>query len=134
MADTAISSRVSRYGQIEDILRHYSSGALTAANDKWRWVIPCYGRIVDVICDSATAGSGGTSDIIDVHVNGTTIYTTQDNRPTLLVGNTGLFSEADAGPDGTLTVVPGDVVSCDVDQIATTGSALFTITILIVGR
>ena len=135
MADTAITSRISRFGEVEEILRHCSPAALTTGTYKWEWVIPCYGRIADIICNAETIGVDGTSTLIDVNKNGTTLYTTQANRPTLLLANTGLFSEAGVGPDAALTVVPGDIISYDVDQITTTtGPARFTITILIIGR
>lgn len=131
MADTAITSRITRYGEIVDILRHVSPAALTTGTYKWEWPITCFCKIADVICNSETAGSGGTSDLIDVNINGTSIYTTAGNRPTLLQADTGLFSEDGVGPDGTITLVPGDIVSYDVDQIATTGSARFSITIIL---
>lgn len=129
MADTVITSRNRRAFNVRHIFSHYSSAALTATATKWEWVVPFDCHILDVICDSETAGSGGTSDIIDVNVNGTTIYTTQANRPTLLVGNTGLFTEA--GEPSTHQLVAGDVLSYDVDQIATTGSARFKIAVLV---
>ena len=132
MTDYAITARVAR-GLAQHVFEDYSNGALTAAGQKREWIVTFYGRIVDVICDSETAGSGGTSDIIDVNKNGTTIYTTQANRPTLSVGNTGMFTEA-GEPNGTLTVVPGDILSYDVDQICTTGSARFKISIVCVER
>ena len=132
MADTAVTSRVTRYGEIVDILRDKNVAALTSGASKGEWVITCYCKIADVICNSETAGSGGTSDLIDVNINGTTIYTTQGNRPTLLQADTGMFTEALAGPDETLiSLVPGDIVSWDVDQVSTTGSARFTITIIL---
>ena len=92
MADTAITSRVSRYHEVEEILRHVSPAATTTGTYKWEWPILCFARIADVICNAETIGVDGTSTIIDVNVNGTTIYTTQDNRPTLLLAETGLFS------------------------------------------
>ena len=131
MADTAITVR-RPFGRGFQIFQHYSNAALTAATNKWEWIVPVPLRIIDVICDSEAAGSGGVSDIIDVNKNGTTIYTTQANRPTLLVGNTGLFTEA--GEPEVVTLVPGDILSYDVDQICTTGSTRFKIAIICVGR
>lgn len=131
MADTAITPKIAR-GVGVHIFDHYIAAALTAATEKWEWIVPFPARIIDVICDSETAGSGGTSDIIDVNINGTTIYTTQANRPTLLVGNTGMFTEA--GEPEIRTIDAGDILSFDVDQIATTGSARFKIAIIVVRR
>lgn len=130
MADTAITVRLAR-GRASHIFEYYSNAALTTGV-KQEWIATFHGRIVDVIMDSETAGSGGTSDIVDIHKNGTTIYTTQANRPTLLVGNTGLFTEA--GEPEITTFVPGDILLLEVDQIATTGSARFKCTIVCVER
>ena len=133
MTDTAISSRESKGSNIALILEDYSNAALTTGTEKKEWVCPIYGRIVDVIVDSETAGlTGGTSDIIDVNIGGTTIYTTQGNRPTLLLADTGLWAEA-AEPE-VQNLSPGDIVSYDVDQICTTGSARVKISILIARR
>ena|SRR3972149_1693266 len=129
MVDTAIVSRVSRADHVDAILEYYSNAAITATTEKREWVVPFYGKILDVIVDSETAGSGGTSDIADVHLNGVTIYTTQGNRPTLLLADTGLWTEA-AEPEIT-AVSPGDIISLDIDQICTTGSARVKVAILL---
>ena len=131
MTDTAISLKVPRGTSIET-LRFVNVAAITSGADKWRHTVTRYCRITDVVVDSITAGSGGTSDIIDIHLNGTTIYTTQANRPTLLQGDTGMFTEAGEPEVTELNV--GDIISVDVDQIATTGSAKFTIAIVTVAR
>ena len=131
MTDFPITVRRA-FGNDIHLLTWQQTAALTATNGKWQWVIPFPARIVDVICNSETVGSGGVSDIIDVHLNGTTIYTTQANRPTLLVGDTGMFTEA--GEPEVVVLRTGDILSVDVDQIATTGSALFSITIILVRR
>jgi len=132
MTDFPIDVRSGRFGNGIVVLEHYIAAALTTGTEKWEWICPIDGTIQDVICDSATAGSGGTSDIIDVNKNGTTIYTTQANRPTLLSGDTGMFDEAKE-PQVT-SVRAGDIISFDVDQIASTGSARFKINVIIRGR
>ena len=129
MADNVIVSRASRANTVDLVLEHYTSAALTAATEKKEWVIPFYCRIIDVIIDSETANSGEADDIADVNINGTTIYTTQANRPTLTLSNTGLWAEA-AEPEVT-ALSPGDIISYDIDQIATTGSARVKVTILL---
>lgn len=133
MTDFPITVRIP-HGVAVHTFEDFSNAAITTGTAKREWIVTFYGRIVDIICDSETAGSGGTSDIIDVNKNGTTLYTTQANRPTLLVGNTGMFTEAGVGPDAALTVVPGDILSYDIDQIATTGGARFKIIIICVER
>lgn len=129
MTDFPASSRSPQLGVPRQVFNHYIAAALTAATVKWEWIVPFNCRLRDVICDSETAGSGGTSDIIDVNRNGTTIYTTQANRPTLLVGDTGMFTEA--GEPEVTGFLAGDILSFDVDQIATTGSARFKIAIVV---
>ena len=133
MADNAITVRNPRVGPMGlVILSHYSNAALTAATNKQEWIVPINGVIVDVVADSETANSGESTDIIDVNRNGTTIYTTQANRPILGAADTGLFVEA--GEPEVTAVRAGDILSYDVDQIATTGSARFKIAIVIAGR
>lgn len=129
MTDFPIGSTVTLEVVKVDTFSHYSAAALTAAATKYEWIVPFRCKILDVICDSETAGqTGGTSDIIDVNKNGTTIYTTQGNRPTLLLGNTGHFT---AGRPEVTSLAVGDILSYDVDQICTTGSARFKIVILV---
>lgn len=132
MADAAVVSRESKGSNIALILESYTSAALTTGTNKKEWVCPIYGRIVDVIVDSETANSGESTDIIDVNINGTTIYTTQGNRPTLVALDTGLWPEA-AEPE-VQNLSPGDIVAFDVDQIATTGAARTKVTVLIARR
>lgn len=58
----------------------------------------------------------GASVIVDVNKNGTTIFTTQSNRPTIAIsGNSDLSSV----PDIT-TAAAGDYITVDVDQIGST--------------
>ncbi|KKM80337.1 hypothetical protein LCGC14_1340930 [marine sediment metagenome] len=131
MTDVAVTVggiREGRFGTGLVVLEGYSLAAITATTFK-DWICPIHGRIVDVVVDSETANSGESSDIMDVDINGTTIYTTQGNRPTLPTSDTGLWAEA-AEPE--ITVVrPGDIITATVDQIATTGSARVKMLVLI---
>ena len=130
MTDYAVSPRKDRYeGVATFILEHYTAAALTTGTNKKQWIVPFPYRIVDVIVNSEAAGSGGTSTIIDVNINGTTIYTTQGNRPTLLTADTGMYTEA-AEPEIT-SGKGGDVIAYDIDQIASTGPTLTTVTIVL---
>ena len=131
MTDRALSTVITRRhpGAAPIILQFTTIAALTAAADKWRWIVPFDGVIVDVLVDSETAGSGGTSDIADIHLNGTTIFTTQANRPTLLVSDTGAWTKA--GKPEVVKVSAGDILTYDIDQICTTGSAKNTVCIII---
>jgi hypothetical protein len=77
------------------------------------WVAPSAFTISKIYSYRGTPGTSG-STIIDVHKNGTTIYTTQANRPTLAYTETG--SKQATAPDIT-SVTAGDVLTIDIDQI-----------------
>ena len=64
----------------------------------------------------------GANIILDVNVNGTSIYTTQANRPNIADGAVSVTATL---PD-VVNLAIGDVVSIDVDQIgiATAGANL----------
>ena len=67
----------------------------------------------------ATLGTAptGSSAIIDVHKNGTTIFTTQANRPTIAAsGNTsGKVTNHDV-----TSLANGDYLTVDIDQVGST--------------
>ena len=131
MVDVAITTggiREGRFGTGLVLLEGYSLAAITATTFK-DWICPIHGKIVDVIVDSETANSGESEDIMDIDINGTTIYTTQGNRPSLVASDTGLWIE-DGEPEIT-KVRPGDIITATVDSIATTGSARVKCLILI---
>ena len=138
MPDNAIAIKYeNKTGNKVFVFEHYTSGALTAAATKKEWIVPFYARIVDVVVDSAGAGVGTNPTIIDVNRNGTTIFTDQDNRPTLRSNNTGYYLNGADGfserlkPDIT-RLVPGDILSYDVDQIqATSGNTRTTVAIIL---
>lgn len=113
MADNSIDVRDSR-GSASYFYCVMPRLATETAATHAKWIVPCYGHIVDVIVDADTAPTGADS-IVDIHLNGTTIYTTQANRPTLSDGDTGYYSEA-AEPEVT-AVKPGDVLQLIIDQI-----------------
>ena len=131
MADTAITAKRT-FGTAERYLEYYSNAALTTGV-KAEFVITRHCRIADVIIDSETAGSGGSADIIDIHKNGTTIYTTQGNRPTINSGDTGMWTRADEPEIDTLE--PGDVLLIEVDQVCSSaGSARAKVLIVLAAR
>lgn len=130
MAEVPVTTRSRRSFPVRHVLEHYTAAALTAAATKCEWIVPFDGKITDVIVTSAAAGSGGTSTIIDVNLNGTTIYTEQDNRPTLLTADHGMYTEA--GEPEVTRISAGDRISYDVDQISTgAGPTRTNITIVI---
>ena len=58
-----------------------------------------------------------SSTIVDVNKNGTTVFTTQSNRPTLAHNDSDNW--AISGTPEVTTFTEGDVISIDIDQIAT---------------
>jgi hypothetical protein len=60
----------------------------------------------------------GADLIVDVNKNGTTVYTTQANRPTISDGST---SSTETVPDVT-AVAAGDLLSVDIDQIGSSAA------------
>lgn len=59
---------------------------------------------------SGTAGS----TIIDLNINGTTTYATQDNRPTILFD--GATHKIDCTLPDTTTISQGDIITIDIDE------------------
>jgi hypothetical protein len=54
---------------------------------------------------------------VDVNHNGTTIFTTQSNRPTIAAS--GFYDESGTA-DGDVTVAAGEYLTVDVDQVGST--------------
>lgn len=80
------------------------------------WLAPLAGTIARVTLYRRTAGSG-SSVIIDLNKNGTTVYTTQGNRPTITAAS-GNDQTSTTTPD-VLSFAQGDRFEWDVDQIET---------------
>ncbi len=97
-------------------------GALTEAPGTSRLVFPAAATLVGIrmACNTAPVGE---NLICDVHKNGTTIFTTQGNRPTIIDG--AYATAASAVPDVT-AVAAGDYLTVDIDNIGsgTAGSDL----------
>ena len=73
-------------------------------------------RAITKILASSNKAPTATPIIVDVNKNGSTIFTTQANRPTIMVGQT---VDTDSTPNVT-AVAPGDQLTVDVDQIDNT--------------
>jgi len=95
------------------VLQFQSLGTLTAAAGKAFVVAPHAGVIKNVVAKVGTAPTGATL-IVDINKNGTTIFTTQANRPTVAVSAT---AAALAGQPDVTTFAAGDLLSIDIDQI-----------------
>lgn len=90
-------------------------GTLTVQNGVSQTPIPTGATIAGVLIRAATAPTG-SSIIVDVNKNGSTIYTTVGNRPTIAVStNVSSLAVPDIG-----TLSAGDYITVDIDQVGST--------------
>lgn len=97
-----------------------SAGALTAGANKDRWQAPFSGEIVSVSAVVGTAPTGAAI-LLDVNKNGTTVFTTQANRPTVPISATETADATTHKPDDAVkSFAKGDTISLDIDQVGST--------------
>ena len=97
---------------------------LATGSAKARLVMPCDGVITNVTACTLSAPVGA-SVILDVNKGGTTIFTTQANRPTVAAAAT---TATLAGQPEVTSFSAGDVLTVDVDQVgSTTAGTGFTV-------
>jgi hypothetical protein len=102
-------------------------GTLTVGTDKAPTILaPCTLSIVKVKLVVKTAPTG-QAIIVDVNKNGTTIFTTQANRPQIAAGST----TGDSGTPDVTALAEGDKLTVDVDQVGS-GTAGADLTVEIV--
>lgn len=93
------------------------SGDLAVGTGAVRWYAPFACTVVSAHANVGTAPTGATA-IFDVNRNGTTIYTTQTNRPTVAISG---FYDEGGTPDGTVALTAGtDYLTIDIDQVGST--------------
>lgn len=117
-----------------DLTIVYAGGTATAAEHiDWQWqsnLQTATGSqrwyadgdyVINVVRASVGTPSSGASVIVDVNIDGTTIFTTQGNRPTIAAGG----YTATGTPDVT-ALSNGSYLTVDIDQIGsgTTGADL----------
>ena len=90
---------------------------LTAAAGTMRWLVPFDLTIINFQIIVATVPTGADL-ILDVHQNGTTIFTTQANRPRVVASDADGIG-AETVPDIT-SLSEGDYLTFDIDQIGST--------------
>lgn len=87
-------------------------GNLSVTGNPLRIYAPCALTIDKVFIAVATAPVGAAV-IVDINKNGTTIFTTQSNRPQIAAGsNTG-----ESGTPDITSLAAGDYLTMDVDQV-----------------
>lgn len=101
---------------LEELATFTKSGVLTTATGAMKFVLPYAATLVSVTLTAGTAPTGAAI-LVDVNKNGTTVFTTQGNRPTLAVSTT--VGSASAAPDVT-ALAAGDYITVDIDQIGST--------------
>ena len=105
----------------DQVFHYHIKGDLNTTTGKQAIRMPFAGKISYVTAALITAPAGASA-IVDLHKNGTTMYTTQGNRPTIAAGSTYVTATL---PD-VLTWAAGDVLQLEVDQkgSSTAGSDL----------
>ena len=95
----------------DQMLTMHHKGALTTGV-KQVMRLPFAGKVTYVTAAVGTAPAG-SSIILDINKNGTTMYTTQGNRPTIAAAGTSVTA---TNPD-VLTWAAGDRLSLEIDQV-----------------
>lgn len=90
-------------------------GTLSVSVGTGRLTFPVAATILGVVAAVNTAPTGAAI-LCDVNKNGTTIFTTQGNRPSIAAAG---FASATATPDVT-AFAAGDYMTVDIDQVGST--------------
>lgn len=106
---------------VATVFQGTSTGAVTAAQYLQATVVvfPC--RLTAVKVYAATAGTGGGNTVVDLLKNGTSVWSSAGNRPTLAATSTGEF--ASTKPNRGTALNPGDFLTWYVDTVSATGHA-----------
>lgn len=96
-------------------LAFYIDGTLAAETNAISIMAPCALTVTEIRAAVDTAPTGAAL-ILDINKNGTTMYTTQANRPTIAINGT---STTAVDPDAT-SIALGDKISVDIDQVGST--------------
>jgi hypothetical protein len=103
-------------GKVKTTLSFAVTGTLTTGADKAPTIVaPCTLTITKVKLVVKTAPTGAAI-IVDVNKNGTTIFTTQANRPSIAIGAT----TGDSGTPDVTGLAEGDKLTIDIDQVGST--------------
>jgi len=103
-------------GKVTTTLSFAVTGTLAVGTDKAPTLLaPCSLTITKVKLVVKTAPTGADL-IVDVNKNGTTIFTTQANRPKIVAGST----TGDSGTPDIISLAEGDKLTIDIDQVGST--------------
>jgi hypothetical protein len=115
-------------GQVRVSQTYSVVGTLAVTTGAHRWYNDT-GRTLTIVAVRASVGTAptGSSIICDVKKNGTTIYTTSGNRPTIAASS----NTATANSPDITSVAAGDYLTVDIDQIGSTAAgADLTVTVV----
>jgi len=115
---------------VVDTVAAYSNAAVTAAQILNEYVAVVFGRITGIKFYAQTAGGGAC--VGDVLVNGTSLWATAGNKPTLASG-TGEFNNT-VGDPNRVGIRPGDRITVQINTVTTTGPARLSATVAIEGN
>lgn len=93
------------------------AGSLVVAVGAGRYLITAPATLIGAVASVGTAPTGAAI-LVDVNKNGTTVYTTQANRPSIAIA-----ANASAIPPvapNVTALIAGDYLSVDVDQVGST--------------
>jgi len=121
VADDSVNDRINvevstRTAKIKTTFSFAVVGTLEVGTDVAPTLLaPCPLTIIKVKLVVKTAPTGADI-IVDVNKNGTTIFTTQANRPRIPAGST----TGDSGTPDITSLVEGDKLTIDIDQVGAT--------------
>jgi hypothetical protein len=108
-----VAANAANYGTI--IATFAQSGTLTTGVGASRWIAPFACTVRQVYASVGTAPTGAAI-LVDVNKNGTTIFTTQSNRPTIAVST----NSDESGTPEVTALAAGDYLTVDIDQVGST--------------
>lgn len=106
-----------RLKNIEEFLIEAHQDGNNTTGQKKLWRAPFAGEVIHMAMGLGTAGVTGNL-IGDVNINGTSVFTTAANRPTLTTG-TDTEVEGKTVIDGVRTFSKGDLLDMSIDTIHT---------------
>lgn len=96
-------------------INFFIEGELAVEESALSFIVPCTMNITGAKMSVGVAPTGAAI-VVDVHKNGTTLFTTQANRPTIAAGDT---SDIFGVPE-VYNLAAGDVLTFEIDQVGST--------------
>jgi hypothetical protein len=113
--DAGVETVLGGAGTITKGIAFYLDGDLEVETTAMSFIAPVAMTVQSVKLAVDTAPTDAAI-IIDLHKNGTTLFTTQGNRPTIAASGTAATS---AAPDVT-AIAAGDKIALEIDQVGST--------------